>query len=435
MLTAQKDPASDQSQTVAEEHYLADEHVRMRSGKTSMAFANVTTALSDFGSNLRYHAVRAVPTWLVNNSSNILGAAHVYTEILMTKSSIKPSTPGGQALLVEGVSPFRNPIGWTWKALAKIYGDSIKGAFSVRDKGINLWEGNPVKNIWKFVSDTEAATLREWEAQKAANPLLERKDLKLGNNWQTRSTLAGLTVWGLSTFIPDKKESDEQLEKMEIMRRVKPVSYVGERLRQAVWFPEWPQHKRQMIGLGIFISGICSLLGSARNRSQTVGVDPKYIFRKDALGTAIFTFISAFPLLFARDDQRGFSGFGTLMMGRLFFLPGAIKGKLNTGDGGKWYAGASVAFQAENMTQALIGGAEVKEEVVNGVKKKIVIDHSELDKQAAAQAKQVKLEKLAQKQAVSSETPSNKVANVSQREMAMPDRVMAQDQQASAVSA
>ena len=352
-----------------------------------------------------------MPSFVVNNSSNILGAAHVYTEILMTKSSL----PGTNPKLVDGV---KDPIEWTYKAIKKIYADSFSSAFKQRDRGVDIFEnGKPLQNVWKFITDTEAATEREWQAQKSANPLLTRDKLKIGNNWQTRSTLAGLTVWGLSTFIPDKKESEDDLERMTIMQRTNPVGYVGERLKQALWVPEWPDHKRQMIGLGIFVSGVCSILGAWRNRDQTA-LSPRYLLRKDALGTAMFTFASAFPLLFANNDQRGFAGFGSLMMGRLFFLPGNIAGKLKQGDGGKWYAGASVAFQAENLAQALIGGAEKKPDGT-------IVDHSELRKHAYAKAAEIKKQRSSGESADLT-VPSTTVGQVSERELAMPERAQQQ---------
>lgn len=426
-LTATAEPAlpppdreeasQEQGQTEAQARDAARR--QLRQGKTSTALTNLKDAFGDFSGNLRHHAVRATPAIIVNNSSNLLGAAHVYTEILMTKSSIKGKDPK----LVHGA---KNPIEWTYKAIIKIYKDSFESAFQNRGKGIDVFEGGkPLQNIWKFITDTEAATEREWQTQLAKNPSLTKDKMQIGNNWQTRSTLAGLTVWGLSTIIPDKKESEEEMQRMTIMQKTNPLGYVGERLKQAVWIPDWPNHKRQMIGLGIFVSGVCSILGAWRNRDQSALI-PTYKFRGDAFATAIFTFASAFPLLFANNDQRGFAGFGTLMMGRLPFLPGNIAGKLKQGDGGKWYAGASVAFQAENLAQALIGGAEKKPDGT-------IIDHADARKQAYEKVKEIKRLKNSPGEAMElGAVPETTVQAIGAHEKAMPERVAQHQQEAAA---
>jgi len=318
----------------------------------------------------RQAAVKALPAPILNNSSNLLGAAHVWTEIVMFKASLK----GGK--LVEHAS---NPLDYAVKAVSRVYSEAFKGAFSKRENNVKIFEGNPFKNIYRVITDTDAATQREVEhqmSQMRSSGVM--KKLSLPNTWQTRSTLAGLTAWSLSAMIPDKKESEEEVNHMRDLRHKNPLGYAGERLKQAVWIPQWPDHKRQMIGLGIMTSGVCSMLGAWRNRA-TIGNVSKYKFNSSYFATGALTFISSMPLLFALTDKDAFGSFGGWMLGRLFFLPTSISTKLkNKEEGTNWYIGATAGFQAENMAQALIGGVE---KLPDGT----IVDHSKHKKPAPAE--------------------------------------------------
>ncbi len=440
-----------------------DERTSIRQGKTGNALQNVGNAISDFAGNLRYHAVRRVPAPLLNNSSNLLGFAHVWTEVIMFKASLR-----GGRIVKEGTPWYRYPV----DALVKVFDDSIKKSKSSKPPQALVPKGNVFERTRNMLVDHNFATKRDLvdqmhelkldshlkafaqegtydigrmskvifdhkvEGAVKAGTSLDKVKVSLGNRFQTRSTLAGLVVWGLSAIIPDKKESPEQVERMDLMQRNNPVGYVGERLRQAVWFPSWPDHKRQMIGLGIMVSGVCSMMGAWRNgkgvefdqmgkliedaalmgkKGNVIGT--QYTFNRDYFLTSVLTFMSSLPLLFASDDQRGFGGFGAWMTGRLAFLPGSIKRKIdNKEQGAKWYFGAMGAFQVENWTQALIGGAEKKPDGT-------IVDHSEAHRQAKASAK-LKVEKQSAEKndAMDLEVPTTKIANISQREMAMPER-------------
>ncbi len=449
------------------------------------AWKDVRTSLSHLFTNVRHHAIDATPRFFVNNSSNLLGAAHVATEVLMTKSSIPHKA------LVENPT---GPIDYVTRALKRVFSEAAVGSKSDIGEMLQAMKGKPIRGFIEHVRNTDAATERavgtikervfnkkevlqrlakEMPEPSKSEPLRhilnakmdhisktmpdlttqqalhrsrrevlddfakkgmelskedyaqKRVDLKLGNPWQTRSTLAGLIVWSLSALIPDKRESAEEVERMAVKRETNPLGYIGERLKQAVWIPEWPSHKRQMIGVGIMSSGICSMIGAWRNNVKEPAVLNnklekvlKYKFNGGYFATSMLTFISSLPLLFAADDQKGFGGFGAWMTGRLAFLPGSIAKKMQ-GDKlqATYYTGAMASFQAENWAQALIGGAE---KLPDGT----IVDHEEIKRRAHVEAAKIRADRKSMAKHVNSDaTPSTLVSNVSHEKMAMPERV------------
>lgn len=376
------------------------------------AWKDVRTSLSHFFTNVRHHAIDATPRFIVNNSSNILGAAHVGTEVLMFKSSIP------QKALVENPT---GPIDYVTRALKRVFSESAAGSKSDIGEMLQAMKNRPIRGFIDYVRDTDAATERAVKANvgklNEEQKLVTRANMRLSNPWQTRSTLMGLIVWSLSAIIPDKRESSEEVERMAVKRETNPLGYVGERLKQAVWFPEWGSHKRQMIGLGIASSGVFSMLGAWRNNEKTIeGL--KYAFNKSYFATSVLTFLASMPLLFATDDQKGFGGFGALMTGRMAFLPSSIKRKFK-GDklSATYYTGAMASFQAENWAQALIGGAE---KLPDGT----IVDHEEVKRNAHLEAAKIRADRKSMAKHVNSDaTPSTLVSNVSHEKMAMPERV------------
>jgi hypothetical protein len=354
-------------------------------------------SVDDTFEGTRQAAIKALPAPILNNSSNLLGAAHVWTEIVMFKASLK----GGK--LVENAS---NPLDYAVKAISRVYSEAFKGAFSKRDNNVKIFEGNPFKNVYRIITDTDGATQREIEhqmSQMRASGVT--KKISLPNTWQTRSTLAGLTAWSLSAMIPDKKESEEEVERMRDLRDKNPLGYAGERFKQALWVPQWPDHKRQMIGLGIMTSGTCSMLGAWRNRA-TIGDVTKYKFNGSYFATGALTFISSMPLLFSLTDKDAFNSFGGWMLGRLFFLPTSISAKLkNKEEGTNWYIGATAGFQAENLAQAMIGGVE---KLPDGT----IVDHSKHKKKAPVTHETTEPQMQ----------PSTRIAEARDHAMAMPQQ-------------
>ena len=386
----------------------------------SNAFGGLLQSAGAFFKVLRYHTIRSAPEFLVNNSSNILGASHVATEMMMFKASTSDAKlvkhPGSWRMLYE-------PFETIWK-------DTIKRSGSGAVDRSKLQPNKPISNAKYLLTNLDDATKREAEFlfNKNGRSLEKMKEVRPGNPWQGRSTLAGLIVWGLSTVIPDQRESDEEVERMAILKSTNLPLYVGERLKEAVWVPDWfTGHKRQMIGLGIMASGVFSLLGSFRQREKIVdkpaiaknfGMTSKYKFGVAYFLTSTATFISSLPLLFATDDEQGYSGFGAWMMQRLWALPFSIGDKFKSKDDtAKWYLAATASFQAENVAQALIGGAEVK----NGV----VTDNEELRAQAKLKAKEIKMERKHGHAALAEDAPNSKVTHVAAREAALPEHVAA----------
>lgn len=358
-------------------HVLEREQTKRKS--THEVWQDLKDSFSNLFLNLRHHAISATPRFFVNNSSNILGASHVATEVMMFKSSLPNS---------ELVTNARNPIDYVVKAITRVFRESFSGSKTdLADMKVAM-KGKPVSGFVNHILDMEGATERAVKANVGKldkkGKAITRESLSLGNPWQTRSTLSGLIVWSLSALIPDKKESPDEIERMTVLQGTNMPKYIMERLRQAVWVPEWPEHKRQMIGLGIFSSGIFSLLGAWRNNISVEGLGKKYAFNGGYFCTAALTLISSIPLVFATDDQKGFGGFGSWMAGRMAFLPGSILRKFK-GDklSAMYYTGASVSFQAENLAQALVGGAEKN-------KDGSVVDHDEIKRRAHEEAEAIK---------------------------------------------
>lgn len=333
-------------------------------------YGKIKNELADY----RHAAIHTLPGFIVNNSTNLLGAAHVATEMAMFKSAL----PQGTNLAEYKGNPFTYAFDATKEVFGVTFKKSIPKNFNLGTLKNEYGNGNTLKGLYNFVTDTKAATERAMKEQGVTSV----EKLKLSNPWQARTTMCGLGVWGLSTLIPDKKDTLEEIEHMTVLQQTNPIGYIGERMRQAIDIPHWHEHKRQMIGLGYIGVGLCSTLGSWRGN----GVKG-YSFNKGYFMTSMFSLASAIPLLFATDDEKGFGGFGALMMGRLFFLPGSIARKFSTGEpGAAWYGGASVAFQIENYMQTLFGGAEKKPDGT-------VVDHQEIMKIAKRHAQEIKRNK------------------------------------------
>ena len=408
-------------------------------------------ALHQMVRGLRHNVIKALPNGIVNNSSNILGALHVGTEVMMLKASSASSGPAANAIKRDPITGAGNLLYQTFKG--SITGSMPKHSFK------EVFGKNPVMGFKRYLTDTDAAAKFEYERVKPGG--VANAAYKPGNRWQNRSTLFGLAAWTLSAVIPDQKEDPQEVEEMMELKQRSPLGYLGERVRQAVWVPQWGQHKRQMIGLGVTLSGVCSILGAWRRRDPLTALEmvekglaegQKFTFKKDNsyLMQSLFTLGSGAALLFSIDDERGFSRFGMGMMGRLTFLPTTIAGKFGwerekgtltkwtkTGDGepGRWmYTAATASFQAENMAQGLIGGAEKLDDGT-------IVDHAAVREEAKLRAQikvtaqktgepiddkevEARLKRIHDAKA-QNEKPGTKVASIMQHEAAMPQLAQA----------
>lgn len=358
----------------------------------------VFSGFSDWIKRSRRASIEATPAFIVNNSSNVLGASHVATEMLMFKSGLKGSK------LIDNPS---NPINWVVEPAKKIGADIFKNS-KTRDFSVGeIFHGNPVQNVKRFLFDTHAASVREVESQIKANKELmslgkEATKISLGNPWQTRTTGTGLLVWSLSTVLPEHKESDDEIERMAKLRTLNPVGYVGERLKQAVWFPQWPSHKREMLGLGYLGIGTFSMLGAWRNRGELnpaiakdmeligKGLKQGYKFNLAYFATGAISFIGGLPLLFALDERAAYSSYGSMVVARVPLLPASIGSKIaKKEEGWLYYLIGKVTFQIEDMAFSLIGGATKRVRPDGSIE---IVDHDELKKKSIAEAKEEKAE-------------------------------------------
>jgi hypothetical protein len=356
-----------------------------RSARASQPLKNLWEKLSDIGARMRRASIAAMPAFLVNNSSNVLGFSHVLTEFVMFKAGIK-----GNKLIDNP----QNPINWVVEPVKKVAADIYTNSKS-RDYSLKqLFTGNVSQNVKKYIVDTKAATLREVSRQSGSGKSIS--EVALGNPWQTRTTFAGLVVWTLSALLPEHKDSEEEVERMATMRTLHPFKYAAERMRQAVWFPEWTSHKRQMIGLGYLVIGICSMLGSFRQRRDlkheiagdaemiNMGLKQAYGFNAAYFGTSVLSFLSSLPLLFALDENKAYSVFGMTMMLRIPVMFKSISKKYEFNEPGKHsYTAGMVSFQLENAAQALIGGAT---KLPDGT----IVDHEAEKRRAISEAKEYK---------------------------------------------
>ena len=99
------------------------------------AWKDVRTSFSHLFTNIRHHAIDATPRFFVNNSSNILGAAHVGTEVLMFKSSIP------QKALVENPT---GPIDYVVRALKRVFSEAAAGSKSDSGEMRQAMKGKPI---------------------------------------------------------------------------------------------------------------------------------------------------------------------------------------------------------------------------------------------------------------------------------------------------
>lgn len=438
-ITLEKEPAKrEEAQTPSSEQ---PPHNASKAPQWLPEFArNIWDGTSRQMSRMRHKSIEVAPAFFVNNSSNILGASHVATEMLMFKSGMK-----GASLIDHP----ENPINWVKEPFQKIKADIVTNSKS-RDYSLRqLFSGNPIKNFKHYVMDTHDASLREVERQIAANRELVAKGmapkkLSLGNPWQTRTTLTGLIIWSLSAVLPERKESDEEIERMAKMRTLHPIQYIGERLKQAVWVPGWLTHKREMLGLGYLTIGVLSGLGSWRNRRDfskgmlakdaelvSKGLKDSYAFNGAYFFTSVVSFIAGLPLLFALDERKAYSTYGSLSVLRIPLLPSSIYSKYAKGEPG-WqsYTIGKLTFQVEDFLFSLIGGA-TKRKKPDGTYE--IIDHEKLKKEAIAEAKEEKARIKEEKQvnpkprvvdmSLEPTVPANVVSSATNLERAMPERV------------
>lgn len=378
-------------------------------------------------SHYRNSAIKSMPRFLVNNASNMIAGMHIFSEFLMFKAN------GTQLLLDKEKG---NKLNYLTRPPMRVW-NSFSGNSRLQISPKDLLKPGYYAQSLRNLVNTKKAT----ETDRAIDP-------KLINRWQARASLVGLVTWTLNLFIPEQKETPEDVEKMTDLATRNPIGYVGERLRQAVWIPEWSKHKRQMTGLGVMISGICSTLGGFRN-VQKLSSGRHYYFNPDYCMTGLVSLASSFPLLFGTENGDAWSKFGSIHLLRCVFLPKSIAKKFEKDDiGVGWYTAGAAGFQMENAVAALIGGAQV-------LKDGTVVDNKGIQKAArqhALEAKQARKEAKQQARhgndkdvkAVNDDIahanderpvmPESKISHAAKAEIAMPERRVAKEQEMAAAA-
>lgn len=380
--------------------------------KDQSAWGQVKDFFGTHFTSVRRATIKALPAPIVNNASNVLAGMHIVSEFLMFKAN-------GTKLVEDHEKG--NPLNYLIKPPQKVFDSFMAGAKSDM-KLSDLTKPAFYQNTFKSITDPKAATVID----RAVNP-------KLINRWQSRASLSGLITWTLSLVIPEKPETPEDVEKMTILANTNPVGYVGERLKQAVWVPEWSSHKREFTGLGIFISGMCSFLGGFRNvrKLNAAGTMREYYFNPSYCVTGLVSWVSSLPLLFGTENNVAWGQYGMLHLGRTVFLPGSISKKFKAKDlGAGWYTAGATSFQLENAAAALVGGAQ---KLPDGT----IVDNNEARKNARDKAIQLKhggmvetSEESAGSTLSDEAPPTTQISAIAERDHAMPHRVEAFQAQA-----
>lgn len=321
--------------------------------------ADLAYTVEDGISTIRYHALKTLPDFIVNNSSNAIGATQLVGEALYFKSS--------------GVNQFiKNEHKGTWKAFVYPPVNVVEGVF----------KKSAFKIQWKdLLNPTKTAEElgRFFDLEEAGKIDLAR-DGKLSNRWSARSGFAGMFSMTVATLFPDEKDDPSTKEKMMAMATHNPLGYVGYRLGKGVMFPvtaatrfvdnlHTPKEnhhmgdgKREFAGIGMTLTGIFSVLAGFR-QPRVLGSIAKYDFNPwQMLGGMITTFAGG-QLMLGVDNQQGWTNYGATQFWRLAVLPQSIRERFKDKQGfadpnAGYYFGAQGVFQTKNLVAVSIGGAQ-----------------------------------------------------------------------------
>lgn len=360
----------------------------------------------------RKNTISALPRPIVNNNSNFLGATELVAEVFMFKSS-------GLQLYSHQKSYGKGRI------LPDFFSGSFQEWLETKHAGLSYTKGSgvtskilkglnpiiePVYNIARTVAGTGSVNFNPkdlvspkfykesvqglFNIEKATE--IDRARFpgkKLVNRWQTRSTTLGLIGMSVATFMPDDKDSPEDVKKYTEMAATNPVGYVITKLGLALNPLQWWENKRSFVGLMKTLGGTATLFSGFRN------VDGNNAYFRNgahAINGAI-TAAAGSQLFWGVDGEQAWGRYGTVMAGRMFLLPKSIKRRYAKGDPARHFYGAGQAtFQIGNLDSFLIGGAEKLEDGT-------IIDHKaerEKAKEIAKAAKEAKhSEKIAKKEA------------------------------------
>lgn len=310
----------------------------------------------------RQRFIHEMPNWVVEQSLKIVGAIYILSEVLMLKAA-------GIIFLPEGKG--RNPVNWVWEPVKNTANAVFERAFGswaeVKQSAHKLGSWQGIKDSLHGLLDREKAADVELAYRKQHNLPLHKSFI---NRWQARATLFGFSMMALGFMLPDQRQSPEELEDMGQKAQEKPGAYVAERLKQAVNITEYPQHKRQYVGLGLMLAGICSFLSGFRTpgTNTLTGLPTFERNRAHSIG-GLITIAGGTQLMLAVDDEAGWSRYGATMMTRLATVYGSIKGRFETGNKDRyWYSGATAGFQGVSFLSFMLGGAHKKADAAKAEK-------------------------------------------------------------------
>jgi hypothetical protein len=411
--------------------------------------AGLSYTVQDFSAACRYHTIRALPGFVVNNSSNAIGMVQLVGEALMFKS-------GGFDLI--DAKNKGNPIHWIIDPPKNIFQAVFKKA-QFNGKLTDLLQPSKLFQSIKDFGDLETASKID-SIGKAGEAV------KLTNRWSARSGFMGISAMTISTLLPEEKDTPEQTQKDAALAKNNPVGYYAYRLGQGLAFPitapfrmvmkvlnpQAEQHigagKRQFAGIGMTLAGLFSFISGFRQVEGKVIGQQHYMKNPWQMAGGIITFFGGSSLMLGIDNQQGWTNYGAVQMGRLLTLGPSITNRFKPGPNGKpeqgaeWYLGAQGALQTKNLVAVLIGGAK---KLPDGT----VVDQKDTRVQALETAQANKDARKAHagskdaslpgdSQTTASESndtavPTTQLAKVEHREAAMPEAVAqhkaAQEQQ------
>lgn len=337
--------------------------------------------------NFRMHTIEVLPRFVVNNAVSIISGLHLASELLMLKS-------GGMQFL-------KNNRGGT------------KVNYLI----------DPINNLQRG--------LRGLDKQAVGGKAVQ-------NAWALRSTAVGFTGWLIGTFVPNKKDDEENILKdAEAFERSK-IGYLGKRTIEALQ-PWKPSNKRQFVGLAVTVAGVFSALSGLTN----IGGDGRYYFNKSRTMGGIITTVAGSSLLYSLTDRDAWARYGKAIWLRLPFIGLSIdkmykktiefKGSADVdafnkaSKEWKFYAAGAAGFQTASTISYLFGGVQKLEDgtIIDKKEEKDEAKAQLAEKKRIAVERGVRVQDVPYDDVKNVHAPHPTVTKVSQHEAAMPERVAA----------
>lgn len=357
---------------MSQDHAVENSSTDVEQPRRVVEIRKPRTVIGQKWEDARQHLIHSLPRWVLNSSSNLVGAMQLVAEMLMFKSS-------NNNLITDGNEG--KPLHYLIDPPRNIF----KASFQ-RSKFQQPWTDifKPAK-VWRELNDLEGAALRD----------TARNTMKLTNRWSARAGLAGMTSMALSTVLPEYSEDEKETLAMVDMAHDHPLQYVGTRLGQAVNPVAVVKNKRPLVGLGMTTAGFFSVLSGFRQVEGNFNLGETQRYRRNPwqMVGGFITMAAGSQLFLGVNNEQGWRSFGTTQLLRFATLPGSIGSRYAknplTGQreaGAGWYFGAQSILAVKNTIASLIGGVQVDE-------KGNVVDHALMRKEAVAIEKEERRQK------------------------------------------